>query len=140
MYCNKCGTKNENDSNYCINCGNKLENNNVIFNNSNNSINNDGVVEKTNLSIASLVCLGIKFLSVFVGFISSSKWFFELPWLLISLVLAIISRVKYKDKMSKILIIVDSILLVIEIILFIIVMIILTIFVSEMIEGCNGIG
>lgn len=140
MYCNKCGTKNENDSIYCVNCGNKLVNNNEIVNNSNNSINSNGLVEKTNLSIASLVCLGIKFLSIFVGFVSSSKWFFELPWLLISLVLAIISRVKYKDKMSKILIIVDSILLVIEIILFIIIMIILSIFISEVVGGCNGIG
>lgn len=82
----------------------------------------------------------MKFVSIFIGFASSIKWFFELPWLLASLILAIISRVKYKDKMSKVLIIVDAILMVLEIILFIIAIIFLSLLVANFIEGCREIG
>lgn len=139
MYCSKCGTKNETSSNFCINCGSKLDGTNNTITNVDNNVNNNDL-QSTNLSIASLVCLIVKFVSIFIGFASSSKWFFELPWLLASLILAIISRVKYKDKMSKVLIIVDAILMVLEIILFIIAIIFLSLLVANFIEGCREIG
>ena len=133
MYCIRCGTENKDNSNYCTHCGNKLEVNNNIQVNKVDSVNREQM-GSTNLSIASLVCLILKFVSLFGGLLSSSKWIMEVPWLLASLILAIISRVKYKDKMSKVLLIVDIILMVLEVILFIILIIIIVFFISNIID------
>ena len=131
MYCIRCGKENNDNSNYCINCGNKLEVNKY-------NISKEDTIKKdnlgyTNLSIASLICLIVRFFSTFIGIVLSSRWIIEIPWLLVSLVLSIISRVKYKDKMSKVLLIVDIVLMVIELILFIILIIIVIFFISDII-------
>ena len=102
MYCSKCGSKNEDTSKFCINCGEKLEITTAIDGN----INNEKKLSKTNLSIASLVCLVISFIATPAGYFLQIKRLYEVPWFFISLILAIISRVKYKDKMSKVLIVI----------------------------------
>ena len=55
---------------------------------------------------------------------------FSLPWIIISLILAIISRIKYRDDTSKILIIIDIITIVLVVIFYIICMIFLGVFVG----------
>lgn len=103
MYCSKCGSKNEDISKFCINCGEKLEITTAI---GDNNINSEKKLSKTNLSIASLVCLVISVIATPAGYVIQIKRLYEVPWFFISLILAIISRVKYKDKMSKVLIVI----------------------------------
>ena len=119
MYCSKCGNKNEETSKFCVSCGNKLETSTII-----NSDASKGLLH-TNLSIASLICLLASFVATPAGYFLHVKQLYELPWFFISLTLAIISRIKYKDKMSKTLIIIDVILLGLAVIAIVLVIIFL---------------
>lgn len=113
MYCSKCGKENNNTSKFCKNCGEQLEKEQV----QNTNIANNKKLGNTNLSIISLIFCILQFVATFIASeVPILDFLYNIPWLLISLILAIISRCKYKDTMSLVLIIVDSILIVLMII------------------------
>ena len=146
MKCNKCGSENLENVNYCTNCGTKIavENNEnkIVENNTNNSKNKIPVLSWVSLGLLCMQLIGFlcminSFLYKFIG--SKLSIIFELPYVVASLILAIISRVKNKDKMSLILIIVDSVVIFITIV-FIILAAILAAYtitsIINMFEGC----
>lgn len=135
MYCSKCGKENDNTGKFCGNCGEKIEIKEQV---QNINIKNNKKMGSTNLSIISLIFCILQFAATFIASeIPILEFLYNIPWVLISLVLAIISRCKYKDTMSLVLIIIDSIL----IILMIIGVIILLWFFSSLFEialtGCG---
>ncbi len=124
MKCINCGKENKNNTNFCSNCGVKLEqqiqqdstqNGNIDI----KQIQNTNNKKKPTLSWVSLgfLCMQLLcFLCQYVEFLykyvySKLLFMFEFPYIIVSLILAIISRVKNKDKMSLVLIIVDAIII-----------------------------
>lgn len=137
MYCNKCGRENNNTNKFCISCGKKLETNKV---NIEQSIKEP---KKTRLGHTTLSLLSLIFciLQFVISFIASKVNFLEflnnIPFILISLVLAIISRCIYKDTMSLVMIIIDSVLMVLMIIGIILLMIFFVAALEELATGCS---
>ena len=98
---------------------------NKVENKIENKVENNS--KRGNLAIFSFICLIMKIATVIAfvtidiifnpkGFISDIMVIAALfPWLLISLILAIIGKVKDNDKMSKVLMIIDIVFLVLEI-------------------------
>ncbi len=126
MKCNNCGTNIENNKNFCPNCGIKIEQ--TIQQNQENSVQNGVVSENNNLQtqnaskekkntlswislgflVMQLFCFICQFSGLLYKYVYSKLLFiFEFPYIIVSLILAIISRAKNKDKMSLVLIIVD---------------------------------
>ena len=130
MYCNKCGKENNNTNKFCIGCGEKLENNII-----------DEKKEKkgySNLSIVSLIFCILQFVLTFISSkIEFLSFLSNIPWILISLVLAIISRCIHKDTMSLIMIIIDAILIVLLIILLIALMMFFAALFETLLTGCS---
>lgn len=169
MKCINCGNESKENDNFCTNCGVRLgqsieisTENNVTNESVNLQSKNTNKKRIPTLSWISLGFLGMQlfcFLCQFNGFLyknvySKLLFIFEFPYVIVSLILAIISRVKNKDKMSLVLIIVDSVVIVIAII-FIVLAVLLMISVinacsdpnsqinvttNEFIEGCRTIG
>lgn len=128
MYCSKCGKENNNTSNFCKSCGAKLEKvkNNTKQNN------------PPTLSILSLIFCILQFVATFIASkINYLDFLYNIPWVVISLVLAIISRCLYKDTLSLVLIIVDVVLIVLIIIGFILLFFFLISALETMLFGCS---
>ena len=118
MRCNNCGRENELDSKFCVSCGSKLEMVNSVSNSVNT--NTEEGPQHTKLSIAALICLVISFTAPPLGYYTSIKLLYEIPWFLISLVLTVISKVRYKDRMSKVLLIIELIIIGVSVVLIIV--------------------
>lgn len=133
MYCNKCGKENNNANKFCISCGEKIE---VL-----DQTHNKEKIGSSNLSIISLVFCIVQFISTFIfSNIEFLKFFSKVPWIIISLILAIISKCKYNDRLSLIMIIIDIILIVLYIILIIIFFFLFISLIESLLEGCAEIG
>ena len=116
MYCKKCGKENESVSKFCKNCGEKIETKELNQNTSNNIVDKEKI-GSTTLSIISLIFCVLQFVATFIASkVSYLEFLSNIPWIIISLILAIISRCKYKDTMSLVMIIIDSVLIVLMII------------------------
>lgn len=169
MFCSNCGKENSNDSKFCTNCGVKLGQpiavsieNNLTNESVNLQSKNTNKKKIPTLSWISLGFLGMQlfcFLCQFNGFLykcvySKLLFIFEFPYVIVSLILAIISRVKNKDKMSLVLIIVDTVVIVLAIIFIVLAVLLLVSVINacsdpnsqinettnEFIEGCRTIG
>lgn len=128
MKCINCGKENKDNTNFCSNCGVKLEQKIQKESAQNGNIDIKQIQNTNNKKIPTLswVALGflcmqlLCFLCQYVEFLykyvySKVLFLFEFPYVIVSLILAIISRVINKDKMSLALIIVDAIIIVIVI-------------------------
>lgn len=161
MYCIKCGKKLENDDKFCDNCGtavdNNLQNNIPQSQTSTPKISTKDNQKITDFMKWSLVFLAMRFASYFFYSISLktnieilikiANTIYMVPWLVISLIFAIISRVKYKDKLSStficiniVLIIIGFIILCMAVIFFFFISIAFGYFMIELLEGCTSIG
>ena len=120
MYCINCGKKILSAGKYCSNCGSEIVKSEEVVG---EIVNTPEIVDNSKLSIASLICLIIRILtftgSIYLNF-GDNNILMDIPWLFASLILAIISRKKYKDKLAKVMLIIDAILMVLEIIIVII--------------------
>ncbi|MBR6690647.1 MAG: zinc ribbon domain-containing protein [Bacilli bacterium] len=134
MYCKNCGRENNNIDKFCNNCGENLyENKELTL-----PKEKKNKLSHTTLSLLSLIFCAFKIaVIVLPDKLIYLSFLRNIPWILISLVLAIVSRCKYKDTMSLIMIIIDIVL----IILLLIVMIIMTFFLLNLFKlitmGCN---
>ena len=162
MKCSKCGTKNDDNFKFCSNCGNKIEVKDEIVNtvviNEEKTINETKKKKIPVLSWLAFYFLMAKILvTIISGVITYNMYsnyesmldydslsyngltglaFLRLiPFLTASLVLSIISRVKNKDTMSLVIMIIDIILIV----LIIVAAILLMIFVGAAIIACGDI-
>ena len=160
MKCINCGDENKNSANFCSNCGTKLEQN--IQSNQNVSSQNANNSKIPTLSWVSLGFLCMQLFCFFcqnAGFTfktvhSKASFVFEFPYIIVSLILAIISRVKNKDRMSLAVIIVDAIVIFIVIIFIILAAILFASVINscsdpnsqlhnaamDFIDGCRQIG
>lgn len=137
MNCNNCGYKNEKNSNFCMNCGVKLEN---VQNIEEEQAKVNDVKQK--VSVLSWIAFSLLLIGIFCSIcrfninISNKNilyYIINLPWIVTSLILAIISRVKNKDKMSIVIVIIDTIILAIRVIC----IIVLAILFVSVINACN---
>jgi len=127
MFCSKCGNENNKESKYCAVCGASLLENQPIEQHQTNKKLENTRLSNTPLSFISLGCLIMQVIVLsFIKNIGILSFLTNIPWILISLVLAIISKCKNNDKLSGIMMIID----IIGIILFIIWMIIGLLFFS----------
>lgn len=128
MKCINCGKENKDNTNFCSNCGVKLEQQIQKESAQNGNINIKQIQNTNNKKIPTLSWIALGFLCMqllcflcqYVEFLykyvySKVLFLFEFPYIIVSLILAIISRVINKDKMSLALIIVDAIIIVIVI-------------------------
>ena len=136
MYCSNCGKKNDNETKFCENCGNKLEVQKEIVNN--NVINNN---QKKKIPVLSWLSLCFLFAKVaiiiycifsnnyFNNYVSNYDGIYDyngmsglsyIPFLTTSLILSIVSRVKNKDTMSLVVMVIDIVLFALLIIMIII--------------------
>lgn len=107
-------------------------------NNNLNTSDNGTRLANTKLSKASLILLILQFIMpILTIFLGPFKFLVSLPYLLASLVLAIISKCQYNDKLSSIMIIVDIILMVIGLILAFLVIILFASIFESMLSGCT---
>jgi len=141
MKCSNCNCEISSDSKFCTNCGKQIESingtNPVINNNVIQNVNNGQVLPYTKLSIISLICLIIQPLAASSILLSEKLAFLSMiPWTIISTVLAIVSKCKYNDKMSKVLIIINCVLFGLGIILIIVGMFIFAALIEEIAQGC----
>ena len=94
---------------------------------------------KTKLSFASLILTILQFV---IPFITSSveqlSFLRKLPYVLVALILAIISKCKYNDKLSLTMIIIDSVLIGVTIILGILSILFFAAAIESIINGCSG--
>lgn len=131
MKCINCGNENKDNTNFCSNCGVKLEqqiqqepaqNGNIdikqIQNTNNKKIPTLSWVASGFLCMQ-LLCFGGLYVDIMV-YESKLLFIFAFPYVIVSLILAIISRVRNKDKMSLALIIVDAVIIIIAICLLVI--------------------
>jgi len=130
MRCINCGIENEENNKFCINCGSKLQ----MSDKKNNKM--------PTLSIVALIFFIAQFLSFPLKFILG-KFVLNMPYTLISLIFAIISRIKNNDKVSLVIIIVDYVIISLSIIF----MIILFFFAAYLfktalgsLDGCSNMG
>ena len=127
MFCSKCGKENIKESKFCAGCGASLLDNQPIEQHQTNKNFKKTRLSNTPLSLISLGCLIMQVIVLsFVKNIGILSFLTNIPWILISLVLAIISKCKNNDKLSGIMIIIN----IIVIILFIIWMVIGLLFFS----------
>ena len=141
MRCSKCDTELSENTKFCTKCGTKVGD--VVP--SETSIGEK--VKKLTLSqwaLGFLIIKGIIFLSFFSGIIKNDA-ILAFPGIVISLVLAIISRCRHKDKMSLFLIVIDSILIFIEIAVIVVYVLLLGLLLragvsifEQIIQGCSG--
>ena len=137
MFCSKCGKQSDKDSKFCNSCGANLFVNQHLTNNNNNQEQNKKI-SHTKLSIISLCFLIAQFVMYFIGnSISALGFLCSIPWVFISLVLAIVSKCKNNDTMSLILIIIDSIVIVLGIIFTIVAVFLFASLVEATIFGCG---
>ena len=160
MFCSNCGKKNESYSKFCSECGNILESNasnssvyasnqniNVVPNNTYTVTNNDRKKVPVLSWISLSLLLAKVILSIIIGIVSYNSYNYSygysylsisllsyLPLLTASLVTSIVSRVKNKDTMSLVVMIVDIVLIALAII---IVVIFIAAF-SSFIYACNN--
>ena len=142
MKCSKCNYENQEHSNFCNNCGSKLEISNTTEENSNLQNENNKKKKIPALSWVSfgfllmqLFCFLCQFSQIINKHIYSKLLFiFELPYVLVSLILAIISRIKNKDTMSLVVLIIDSVIISLAIIF----VIIAVIFIISLVNACSN--
>ncbi len=95
---------------------------------------------KTNLSLISLILTILQFVVPLITyFIDSLSFLGKIPYVIISLILAIISRCKYADKLSLIMIITDAVIIGMEIIFLILMVLFFAIAIDSIITGCTSI-
>ncbi|MBQ9071589.1 MAG: zinc ribbon domain-containing protein [Bacilli bacterium] len=135
MYCGNCGKENDNTSKFCENCGKNIERKEII---QDNNIVDNKKIGSTTLSILSLVFCIVQVVSIFItNTFDGLDFLTSIPWIIVSLVLAIISRCKYKDTMSLVMIIIDSVLIVLMIIGAIILFWLFISLFEVLLTGCN---
>lgn len=134
MKCPKCGEDVQENDIYCGKCGTKIKNiENTIPN---------------KVPIISWVSLGFLVLEVLVficGMVLSSMdyankeldYLLYFPYILISLIMAIIGRVLNKDKLSLIVLIIDVVLIVLFVIFSIITVFFFISVINSFVEGCS---
>jgi len=132
MYCNKCGIKNNDTNKFCINCGNNIE----------RKINYNKVKEKLAKSELSLIAMYLfiaNFLSyLLMGFTDLFDFLASIPWIPVSLILSIISKCKYNDKLSLVMIILNCVVIGLSIIIVILVFVFFFSLFEMLINGFSG--
>lgn len=95
---------------------------------------------KTNLSLISLILTILQFVVPLITYFIDSLSFLEkIPYVIISLILAIISKCKYSDKLSLIMIIINAIIIGLEIIFLILMVLFFATAIDSIITGCTSI-
>ena len=154
MKCNYCGNEINKDAKFCPDCGARIENSiqqEKMLDSNNDSYKQKTPENKNKIPVLSWISFGflcMQLLSyiflfnraLYNSIYSKFLYIFEIPYVLVSFVLAIISRVKNKDNMSLVLIIIDSVLIALSIIFLILAVILLVSIINEIIEGCGSIG
>lgn len=111
--------------------------------NNNNNINvakHNNKISKTNLSFASLILTILQLIMPFVASLSEHLSFLgTLPYIIAALILAIISKCKYDDKLSLIMIIVDTVLIGITIVFTILAILLFASVLEALFSGCNDL-
>ena len=96
-------------------------------------------ISSTKLSKVSLIFLILEFAVSFISEqVDALNFLNEIPYLIISLVLAIISQCKDKDKLSLAIIIVDSVLILLSIIILIVASLSIAVSIGLAASGCIG--
>ena len=111
MKCYRCNNELNDDDKECPKCGSKV----IKLNKRKKVEDNSYKYEYFGLSISALIT---KLFSLLLSFLSVFNLIF--PWLLLSLVFALVGYFKYKDKRNIKLIIIDLVLIIGEILLIII--------------------
>ena len=116
MKCSNCGNENNVRDSFCSKCGNKLSQVEQKVKKSDNK-----KIPTLSWIALSLLCMQLFcFICFFNSFLykyiySNLLFIFEFPYTIVSLILAIISRIKNKDKMSIALIIANLLIIIIVI-------------------------
>lgn len=134
MKCPNCGGDLQESDIYCGKCGIKVKN-----------VENKITNKVPTISLVSLVFLIIGVLTFISGMILSSldysnkilDFVLYFPYILISLIIAIVGRVMNKDKLSLIVLIVDAILIILFVIFFIVTFFFFIHVISLIVEGCS---
>ena len=134
MKCLNCGGDLQESDIYCGKCGTKVKN-----------VENKITNKVPTISLVSLVFLIIGVLTFISGMILSSldysnkilDFVLYFPYILISLIIAIVGRVMNKDKLSLIVLIVDAILIILFVIFFIVTFFFFIHVISLIVEGCS---
>lgn len=94
---------------------------------------------KTKLSVASLILTILQaVMPLIASYIKQLNFLGNLPYVLAALILAIISKCKYNDKLSLIMIIVDAVLIGVIIMLIILSFLIFAAAINSIMNGCSG--
>ena len=143
MECKNCGKENDEGNMFCYNCGNPLKE---------ETIQKDNKKKNSKLSWIALGFLiwqiiAPLFSNIFIVKNTIINIIFEFPWILVSLILTIVSRCIYKDKLSKYLLIIELILIVIAVIFIIFYIFVFGLAVGNLfnlltwfVRGCSEIG
>lgn len=134
MKCPNCGGNIQENDIYCGNCGTKIKN-----------VENKITNKVPTISLVSLVFLIIGVLTFISGMILSSldysnkilDYILYCPYILISLIIAIVGRVMNKDKLSLIVLIIDVALIILVIIFLIFLFFLFIYAINTIIEGCS---
>ena len=107
-------------------------------NNINLSINNIQL-GKTKLSLASLILTILQVvMPLLASFVKPLSFLGQLPYIIIALILAIISKCKYNDKLSLVMIVIDAVLIGVVVIVLMLAIICFAAAIEAIIAGCDG--
>lgn len=96
-------------------------------------------LSKTNLSFSSLILTILQIVMSSIPLPNSLSFLGQLPYITVALILAIISKCKYNDKLSLVMIIVDAVLIGISIIVFLIAILFVLVTIESIATGCSGV-